>query len=145
MRSVKNYLLIIFIVCSIVGNAQEPEGLKINDADTIDLYVINSSTRFISLPDEGNTKYSFFYRDLKYLKIIRELKFQSGSDVERFFSTCDKALETDKTFITQGYNVSRNRLGKNILRLNNKEGGYFLLKSASLEKMKSTFQKSKEK
>ena len=116
-----------------------------NEADTVDLYVINNTTRFVALPDEGSTKYSFFYRDLKYLKIIRELKFQSGSDVERFFNTCDKALETDKTFITQGYNVSRNRLSKNILRLNNKEGGYFLLKSASLEKMKSTFQKSKEK
>ena len=141
----KNYIVLLILSVAFGLSAQESDNFKMNEADTVDLYVINNTTRFVALPDEGSTKYSFFYRDLKYLKIIRELKFQSGSDVERFFNTCDKALETDKTFITQGYNVSRNRLSKNILRLNNKEGGYFLLKSASLEKMKSTFQKSKEK
>lgn len=141
----KNYIVLLILSVAFGVSAQESDNFKMNEADTVDLYVINNTTRFVALPDEGSTKYSFFYRDLKYLKIIRELKFQSGSDVERFFNTCDKALETDKTFITQGYNVSRNRLSKNILRLNNKEGGYFLLKSASLEKMKSTFQKSKEK
>ncbi len=141
----KNYIVLLIMVVSFGATAQESNNLKTNEADTVDLYVINSTTRFIALPDEGSTKYSFFYRDLKYLKTIRELKFQSAEDVQKFFNTCDKALETDKTFVTQGYNVSRNRLSKNVLRLNNKEGGYYLLKYNSLEKMKSTFTKYTEK
>ncbi len=141
----KNYIVLLIMVVSFGATAQESNNLKTNEADTVDLYVINSTTRFIALPDEGSTKYSFFYRDLKYLKTIRELKFQSAEDVQKFFNTCDKALETDKTFVTQGYNVSRNRLSKNVLRLNNKEGGYYLLKYSSLEKMKSTFTKYTEK
>lgn len=137
----KNYITLLLIFCALSVSAQEADSITVNAADTADIYVINSTTRFVALPDEGNTKYSFFYRDLKYLKTIRELKFQSAEDANKFFDTCEKALETDKTFITHGYNVSRNRLSKNVLRLNNKEGGYYLLKYDSLEKMRKAFNK----
>lgn len=140
----KNYIVLLILSVAFGVSAQESDNVKMNEADTVDLYVINNTTRFIALPDEGSTKYAFFYRDLKYLKTVRELKFQSAEDVQKFFNTCDKALETDKTFVTQGYNVSRNRLSKNVLRLNNKDGGYYLLKFNSLEKMKSTFKKYTE-
>lgn len=140
----KNILTLILVVFSFGAFAQENDTPKLNSADTTEIYVINSTTRFVALPNEGNTKYSFFYRDLKFLKIIRELKFQNSEEVNKFFDTCEKALETDKTFITQGYNVMRNKLSKNVLRLNNKDGGYFLLKYDSLEKMRKAFNKYAE-
>lgn len=141
----KNYISLLLILLTFGAFAQESDSLKLNAADTTEIYVINSTTRFVALPNEGNTKYSFFYRDLKYIKTIRELKFQSAEDVNKFFDICEKALETDKTYITSGYNVSRNRLSKNVLRLNNKDGGYYLLKYDSLEKMRKAFNKYTEK
>jgi len=110
-------------------------------ADTIDIYVINNTNRFVALPAEANTKYAFFYRDLKSLRTINELKFQNVTEVTKFFDTCEKALETGQLYVTQGYNISRNRLSKNVVRLNNKEGGYTLLKYATLEHMRKAFDK----
>lgn len=137
----KNIITLLIFFVSLTSFSQETDTTLLNAADTVDIYVINSTTRFVALPNEGNTKFSFYYRDLKYIKTIRELKFQSEEDVNKFFDTCEKALETDKTYITNGYNVSRNRVSKNVLRLNNKEGGYYMLKYDSLEKMRKAFDK----
>ena len=139
----KMYITLSLILVSLSGFSQETLDstavIEPITVDTVDLYVINSTNRLIALPNEGLTKYAYQYRDLKYLRTMRELKFQNAEAMEKFFGICDKALATDKTLITQGYNISRNRLNKNVIRLNNKENGYTLLKRETLEFMKTEF------
>lgn len=138
----KYTVLLTSLFISVLSFGQAKDSLAVASADTVELYVINKTNKFVGLPDEGSGKYSFFYRDLKYIKEIRELKFNSKEEVTKFFETCEKAMNTDKTYITQGYNVSRNKLSKNVLRLNNKDGGYYLLKEATLDNMKKAFENS---
>ena len=112
--------------------------------DTIELYVINNTNSFVAIQSSVKTEYAFFYRDLKFLRTQRELNFKNAESLEKFFTICDKALATDKTHITQGYNISRNRLNKNVLRLNNKQGGYTLMKRETLEFLKEAYKKHNE-
>lgn len=106
--------------------------------DTTDLYVINNTNRLVKL---GEGEYAFIYRDLKSLKEIRSIDFDSNDAMSKFFDLCFKALEKDQGTVTEHYNVSRNKLSKNVVRVNDKQGGYFLLKYETLEHMKSAFSK----
>jgi hypothetical protein len=111
-------------------------------SDTTDLYVINKTNRFVAIQADGKKTYSFFYRDLKFLRETKEFSFKKVEDAVLFFDRCEKSLETDKTLVTEFYNVSRNKLNKNVVRVNNKEGGYVMIKYDTLTKMRRAFEKS---
>lgn len=108
--------------------------------DTTDIYVINATNRLVAIDADS---YSFTYRDLKSLKERRSLYFETAADLEKFFELCQKALDKDQGTVTSDYNVSRNRLSKNVVRVNNKIGGYFLLKYTTLEHMRKAYEKDK--
>lgn len=108
--------------------------------DTTDIYVINKTNRLVSV---GSESYSFIYRDLKSLKQIRSFHFESKKDLFKFFNLCQKALEKDQGTITDDYNVSRNKLSKNVVRVNDKNGGYVLIKYVTLEHMRKAVEGSK--
>lgn len=108
--------------------------------DTTDVYVINETNRLVALEADS---YSFFYRNLKSLKETRTLHFESETELIKFFDLCQKALDKDQGTVTSSYNVSRNRLSKNVVRVNDKDGGYFLLKYTTLEHMRKAFEKDK--
>ena len=105
--------------------------------DTTDIYVINTTNRLVALDSDS---YSFLYRNLKSLKKMRFLHFESTEDVVKFFDLCQKALDLDQGTITSNYNVSRNTVSKNVVRVNDKDGGYFLLKYSTLEHMRKAFE-----
>lgn len=102
--------------------------------DTSEVYVINKTNRLVSV---NNTGYAFLYRDLKSLKEVRSFDFKNKHELLRFFELCQKALEQDQGTVTDNYNVSRNKLSKNVVRVNDKKGGYVLIKYATLQKMKT--------
>ena len=107
--------------------------------DTADIYVINNTNRLVSV---GADSYAFIYRDLKSLKQIRSFHFDSLDELEKFFDLCQKALDKDQGTITDAYNISRNKLSKNVVRINDKMGGYVLIKYSTLEHMrKATMRK----
>jgi hypothetical protein len=106
--------------------------------DTTEIYVINKTNKLTKIDDT----YSFFYRDMKYMKEIRELKFDSKDDALAFFEKAYKVLDTDVDLITKGYSLMRNNLSKNVLKLRNKDGGYFLIKRSSLDHMKAAVEKT---
>ena len=58
-----------------------------------------------------------------------------------FFDKAEKVLATDSGIITADYNLYRNKLSKNVLRIQNKVGGYVLLSRETLETMRSEFNK----
>lgn len=124
----KNFIALLFVLSSVLSYAQ----------DTTEIYVINKTNRFTKIGDS----YSFFYRDMKYVKEIRELKFDSKDDALAFFEKAYKVLDTDVDLITKGYNLMRNNLSKNVLKLRNKDGGYFLIKRSSLDHMKEAVEKN---
>lgn len=100
--------------------------------DTTSLYVINNTNRLVQVGDS----YSFFYRDLKYIKEIRELKFETKKELDEFFEKAYKVLNTDVALITQGYNLMRNKMNKNVLKIRNKDLGYVYIKRRTLDNMK---------
>ena len=106
--------------------------------DTTDIYVINKTNRLVTI---GSDSFSFIYRDLKSLKQIRSFHFDTDADLTKFFALCFKALEKDQGTITDNYNVSRNNLSKNVVRINNKVGGYVLLKYSTLEHMQKAMER----
>ena len=114
-------------------------------SDTTDLYVINNTNRLVSIKTDGKTHYAFCYRDLKSLRITKCFPFEDKQALTDFFDRCEKSLETDKTLVTKHYNTSRNKLNKNVVRVNNKEGGYVLIKYDTLQKMRNAFDKSTKK
>jgi hypothetical protein len=113
----------------------------VSQNDTTKIYVINNTNEFVEIKGGGYTTYSFFYRDLKFLKETRELKFTNKTKVTEFFDKAEKVLATDSGIITADYNLYRNKLSKNVLRLQNKDGGYVLLSRETLETMRSEFNK----
>lgn len=110
-------------------------------SDTTKIYVINNTNEFVQVQKGGYTTYSFFYRDLKFVKETRELKFSNKTKVNEFFDKAEKVLATDSGIITADYNLYRNKLSKNVLRLQNKEGGYVLISRETLETMRAEFNK----
>lgn len=128
----KKLLVILFAAFSFSLTAQ---------TDTTKIYVINKTNEFVQIKSGGNTTYSFFYRDLKFVKETRELKFSNKAKVNEFFDKAEKVLATDSGILTSDYNLFRNKLSKNVLRLQNKEGGYVLISRETLETMRSEFNK----
>jgi len=110
-------------------------------SDTTKIYVINNTNEFVQIKSGGNTTYSFFYRDLKFVKETRELKFSNKAKVNEFFDKAEKVLATDSGIITADYNLYRNKVSKNVLRLQNKDGGYVLISKETLETMRTEFNK----
>jgi hypothetical protein len=106
--------------------------------DTTDVYVINSTNRLVAIDSDS---YALIYRDLKSIKEIRSFHFESSADLEKFFELCQKALDLDQGTITDQYNVSRNTISKNVVRINDKKGGYILLKYSTLDHMRKAFEK----
>jgi hypothetical protein len=106
--------------------------------DTTDIYVINKTNRLVAMQTDS---YAFIYRDLKSLKQIQSFDFETKADLLKFFKLCQKALDKDQTTITADYNVSRNRLSKNVVRIQNKEGGYVLLSYTTLDHMRSALER----
>lgn len=108
--------------------------------DTIDVYVINSTNRLVAIDSDS---YALIYRDLKTIKEIRSFHFETIADLEKFFGLCQKALDLDQGTITDEYNVSRNTISKNVVRINDKKGGYILLKYSTLDHLRKAFEKTK--
>ena len=108
--------------------------------DTTDIYVINKTNRLIKIDDAA---YAFVYRDLKSLKEIRSFNFENKTALDKFFRLCQKALDVDQGTVTGHYNVSRNRLSKNVVRVNDKNGGYTLIKYTTLDHMRKALENSK--
>lgn len=131
------YVSLFFLAFSFFGHCQSEV------ADTTDLYVINDNGRLVSITNEGNNKYAFFFRSLKSPRPQKELLFKSADELAKFFEICEKALATDKTYITSGFNISRNTLNKNVVRMNDKEGDYNLLKRETIQLMREAFEKSR--
>ena len=113
----------------------------LSQSDTTKIYVINKTNEFVQIENGGYTTYSFFYRDLKFVKETRELVFKNKEKVNEFFDKAEKVLATDSGIIGSDYNLYRNKLSKNVLRLQNKEGGYVLLSRETLETMRAEFNK----
>ena len=124
----KNLICIIALtIIPFVGQSQ----------DTIPVYVINNTNRLVQI----NDSYSFFYRDLKKVKQIRELKFKSKKELEIFFEKAYKVLDTDISLFTQGYTIDRSKMNKNSLKVSKKENGYFMIKRETLENMQKAANK----
>ena len=130
------YFTLFFLTFTFYGSAQS------TTADTTDLYVINDNGRLVSITTGGNKKYAFFFRSLKSPRPNKELLFKSADEVVKFFEMCEKALALNKTFITSGFNISRNTLNKNVVRMNDKGGDYTLLKRETIELMREAYEKS---
>lgn len=143
------YLLLSLIFISTFSiHAQDSTAVENNSpvtsSDTVDIYVLSKNSRFVELKGEGKSRYAFYYRDLKFIKELRELIFEDADDAIKFFNICQKALDTDKTYITHGYNVMRNRASKNVLRLQNKDGGYTMIRRDTFDDMRAAFTRSLE-
>lgn len=106
--------------------------------DTTDIYVINKTNRLVAIQSDS---YAFIYRDLKSLKQIRSFNFETKADLLTFFNLCQKALDKDQSTITSDYNVSRNRLSKNVVRIQDKKDGYVLLSYTTLDHMRSALER----
>lgn len=106
--------------------------------DTTDIYVINKTNRLVAIDSDS---YSFIYRDLKSVKEIRSFHFESKVELDKFFELCQKALDKDQGTVTSEYNVSRNKLSKNVVRVNNKIGGYVLIKYSTLDHMRKAVER----
>lgn len=106
--------------------------------DTTDIYVINKTNRLVAIQPDS---YAFIYRDLKSLKQIRSFNFETKADLLAFFKLCQKALDKDQGTITSDYNVSRNRLSKNVVRIQDKNDGYVLLSYSTLDHMRSALER----
>jgi hypothetical protein len=109
------------------------------DTTLTTIYQVTVNNRLTTVESNGGMTYAFYYRDLKHISEIRSIEFKKPKDVSRFFELCYAALDEDKTTITQYYNVSRNRISKYVVRINDKNEGYFLLTEKDLRLMENAF------
>lgn len=124
----KNLLCILALtIIPFVGQSQ----------DTVAVFVINNTNKLVKI----NDGYSFFYRDLKKVKQIRELKFESKSELEAFFNKAFDVLDTDISFFAKGYTIDRGKVNKNSLKVRKKDNGYFIIKRNTLENMQKATNK----
>lgn len=144
----RNFFFFFALSFSTLAFSQGTDSLSavssVDAYDTVDIFVLSKNSRFAELKWDGKSKYIFSYRDLKYIKEIRELVLDDADEAIKFFNTCQKALDTDKTYITHGYNVMRNRVSKNYLRLQNKDGGYTQISRDTFDDMKEAFMRTLE-
>ncbi len=133
----KSLVIALFVLMGAPSFAQEDSTVVV--ADTIDIYVINSTNR---LMHAGNS-FALEFRDLKSLKEIHSIQFASIKEVDKFFETCFRVLEQDVTIVGELYTVNRNKLSKNIVRIHDKEEAYFMLSYDTLQKMQTAFNRLK--
>lgn len=109
--------------------------------DTTDIYVINSTNRLARLDHEGKTTYILEFRNLKKLNETAVIQFGKKDGVEKFFETCERVLNTDMKVVGEHYNVSRNKVDKNTIKVETKGvTAYVLIKRETLENMRSAMQ-----
>lgn len=135
LNRMKRILLAAFLLLGFQNFAQTDT--VIVTSDTVDVYVISSTNRLVEI--EGD--YAIEYRDLKNLKNGSYLHFDSGKDLEKFFASCFRSLEKGIEIASVNYTLSRNKLSKNVVRVQGKEKSYFMLKYDTLEKMKTAYER----
>lgn len=128
----KTLLIAISLISSITLYAQ----------DTTDVYVLSSSNRLIQIKKETQISYVLEYRNLKKLKETVSIDFGKKENVYKFFETCEHVLNTDTRIVGERYNIGRNKIDKNTVKVDNKKGGaYCLIKRDTLENMRSAMDK----
>lgn len=132
-KVMKTFFFISFIFTSLSGFSQTDS--TATSMDTLDIYVINSTNRLVQI----GSSYALLFRDLKSLREIHSINFQSSEEVNKFFATSFRSMEQDAIIIGEIYSVRRNKLSKNIIRVADKSDGYMLLSYDSLEKMQVAF------
>lgn len=130
----KLFVLFVLSFVSFSGIAQ-------NSADTVitTIYEISGNNRLTTIEVNQDTTYAYYYRDLKHLGEIRSINLKTKDDVKKFIDLCYKALEQDKSFVTENYNISRNKLSKTVVRINDKKEGYSLITEKDLHLMENAF------
>lgn len=109
--------------------------------DTTDIYVINNTNRFVAIDHEGNTSYAIVYRDLRSIKEMHTIHFENKANAHVFFEHCMIALEQDKIVENKRYSINRNALSKNVIRVEDEDEGYFMLKYSTVERMRTAFER----
>ena len=110
--------------------------------DTTDVYVLSSSNRLIQIKKDAQICYSLEYRNLKKLNETVSIDFGKKENVYKFFETCEHVLNTDTRVVGERYNIGRNKIDKNTVKVDNKKGGaYCLIKRETLENMRSAMDK----
>ena len=110
--------------------------------DTTDIYVLSSSNRLIQIKKDAQISYSLEYRNLKKLNETVSIDFGKKENVYKFFETCEHVLNTDTRIVGERYNIGRNKIDKNTVKVDNKKGGaYCLIKRETLENMRSAMDK----
>ena len=110
--------------------------------DTTDVYVLSSSNRLIQIKKDAQISYSLEYRNLKKLNETVSIDFGKKENVYKFFETCEHVLNTDTRVVGERYNIGRNKIDKNTVKVDNKKGGaYCLIKRETLENMRSAMDK----
>lgn len=110
--------------------------------DTTDVYVLSSSNRLVQIKKDSQISYALEYRNLKKLKETVCIDFGKKENVYKFFETCDHVLNTDTRVVGERYNIGRNKIDKNTVKVDNKnEGAYCLIKRETLENMRSAMDK----
>lgn len=132
-----NKLILLFILFGFsisYSNAQEA-----TDTVLTTIYEISGNNRLTTIEVNQDTTFAYYYRDLKHLGEIRSINFKTKEDVKKLIDLCYKALEQDKTFVTDNYNISRNKLSKTVIRINDKRDGYSLITEKDLHLMENAF------
>lgn len=133
----KSIFVALFMLVGFTSFSQEDSTTIVND--TLDIYVINSTNRLI----HTNTSFAIEYRDLKSLRDVRTIRFASEKEVDRFFANCFRAMEADVNIVSEHYTVNRNKLNKNLVRVHEKDGAYFLMSYDTVQKMQTAFERLK--
>ena len=82
------------------------------------------------------------FRDMKSLKDGHRIELGNQSDVQRFFRTCYQVLDQDVELLGTKYNVHRNALSKNVIRVTSSEDdAYLFLRYDTTEKMEKAFER----
>lgn len=133
----KSIFVALFVLIGFSSFSQEDTTVVAND--TLDIYVINATNRLI----HTNTTFAIEYRDLKTLRDIRTIRFDSVGDVDQFFASCFRAIEADVKVVSNDYTVNRNAVSKNVVRVHEQDGSYFLMTYDTLQKMQTAFDRLK--
>jgi hypothetical protein len=126
------HLVLFFLFFSFASFAQ----------DTTNVYVINNTNRLARIDLDGKSTYILEFRNLKKLSEIAVIQFGKKEGVLKFFDTCEKVLNQDIKVVGEHYNVVRNKVDKNTVRIDTKGvAAYLLLKRETLDSMRSAMEK----
>jgi hypothetical protein len=126
------HLVLFFLFFSFTSFAQ----------DTTNIYVISNTNRLARIDLDGKSTYILEFRNLKKLNETAVITFGKKDGVFKFFDTCEKVLNTDVKVVGEHYNVVRNKVDKNTVRVDTKGvTAYLLLKRETLDNMRSAMEK----